>query len=184
MTTYRREMSDVGIAVRREDPPMRQFMADRSPIATVAAPFRRDREVDASTPAITPVPPAAAAGGATDVILVKTGFKQVATRIREIVYVEAARNYCRLHLENGQVLKSRVPIDRLAQHLGAGKFLRIHRGTIVNIDRIRTVNSLLGGRLLLTLADGSKIAVARDRRRAVLAEIGVTPEPRARVPLD
>jgi DNA-binding LytR/AlgR family response regulator len=184
MTTYRREMSDVGIAVRREDPPMRQFMADRSPVATVAAPFRRDREVDASTPAITPVPPAAAAGGATDVILVKTGFKQVATRIREIVYVEAARNYCRLHLENGQVLKSRVPIDRLAQHLGAGKFLRIHRGTIVNIDRIRTVNSLLGGRLLLTLTDGSKIAVARDRRRAVLAEIGVTPEPRARVPLD
>jgi len=184
MTTYRREMSDVGLAVRREDPPMRQFMADRSPVATVAPPFRRDREVDASTPAITPVPPTAAAGGATDVILVKTAFKQVATRIREIIYVEAARNYCRLHLENGQVLKSRVPIDRLAQHLGAGKFLRIHRGTIVNVDRIRTVNSLLGGRLLLTLTDGSKIAVARDRRRAVLAEIGVTPEPRSRMQLD
>jgi two-component system LytT family response regulator len=160
------------------------MLADRGPVGGVASPFRREREVDASTPAITPVPPAAAAGGATDVILVKTGFKQVATRIREIVYVEAARNYCRLHLENGQVLKSRVPIDRLTQHLGPGKFLRIHRGTIVNVDRIRTVNSLLGGRLLLTLADGSKIAVARDRRRAVLAEIGITPEPRARVQLD
>jgi two-component system LytT family response regulator len=147
--------------------------------------FRREREVDASTPAITPVPPtSAASGGATDVILVKTGFKQVATRIREIVYVEAARNYCRLHLENGQVLKSRIPIDRLAQHLGPGRFLRIHRGSIVNIDRIRTVTTLLGGRLLLTLADGSKIAVARDRRRAVLAEIGITPEPRSRAQLD
>jgi DNA-binding LytR/AlgR family response regulator len=184
MTTYRREMSDVGLAVRREDPPMRHLMADRSPVASVGALFRHDREVNASTPAITPVPPTAATGGATDVILVKTGFKQVATRIREIVYVEAARNYCRLHLENGQVLKSRVPIDRLAQHLGPGKFLRIHRGTIVNVDRIRTVTSLLGGRLLLTLADGSKIAVARDRRRAVLAEIGITPEPRSRAQLD
>jgi two-component system LytT family response regulator len=184
MTTYRREMSDVGIVVRREDPPMRHFMADRSPVASVAAPFRRDREVDASTPAITPVPPTAANGGATDVILVKTGFTQVATRIREIVYVEAARNYCLLHLENGQVLTSRVPIDRLAQHLGVGRFLRIPRGTIVNVERIRTVTALLGGRLLLTLTDGAKIAVARDRRRAVLAEIGITPEPRAKARLD
>lgn len=182
MTTYRRELSDVGFPGRREDPPMRHLLADRSPIAAVAAPARR--EVDASTPAITPVPATAATGGATDVILVKTGFRQVATRIREIVYVEAARNYCRLHLENGQVLKSRIPIDRLAEHLGPGKFLRIHRGTIVNVDRIRSVTALLGGRLLLTLTDGSKIAVARDRRRATLAEIGLEPEPRPRAHVD
>jgi two-component system LytT family response regulator len=115
------------------------------------------------------------ADGQPEVILVKSGFKQVATRVREIMFVEAARNYVRIHLETGTVLKSRVPIDRLGLHLGRQRFLRIHRGCLVNVDRIRALTSLLGGRLLLTLSDGSKVTVARDRRRFVLGEIGAGP---------
>jgi two-component system, LytTR family, response regulator len=91
--------------------------------------------------------------------------------VREIVFAEAARNYVRLHLENGTVLKSRVPIDRLARHLGTERFLRIHRGRLVNVERIRAVSPLTGGRLRLSLLDGATIVVARDRRRVVLAEI-------------
>jgi hypothetical protein len=49
----------------------------------------------------------------------------------------------------------------------------------VNVERIRGVTPLLGGRLLLTLADGSKVTVARDRRRFVLAEIGAASSPRS-----
>ena len=120
-----------------------------------------------------------APGTQPEVILVKSGFKQVATRVREIMYVEAARNYVRIHLENGAVLKSRVPIDRLGLHLGRERFLRVHRGCLVNVDRIRAVTSLLGGRLLLTLSDGSKVTVARDRRRFVLGEIGAGPTARS-----
>jgi two-component system LytT family response regulator len=116
--------------------------------------------------------------GAPEVILLKVGFKQVATRVREMVFAESARNYVRIHLENGNVLKSRVPIDRLAQHLGADRFLRIHRGRLVNMERIRSVAALAGGRLQLTLNQGSTIIVARDRRRAVLAQIGAIAERR------
>jgi two-component system LytT family response regulator len=117
--------------------------------------------------------------GASDVILVKTGFRQVAVRVGEILYVEAARNYVRIHLDNGAVLKTRVPIDRLGRHLGSQRFLRIHRGRLVNMERIRSVRSLAGGRLQLTLSQGAMIIVARDRRRAVLAEIGAAGERRA-----
>jgi DNA-binding LytR/AlgR family response regulator len=119
-------------------------------------------------------PPAAVPDGSTaspDVVLVKSGFKHVAIRVREIVFVEAARNYVHLHLESGAVLKSRVPIDRLARHLGAERFLRVHRGRLVNLERIRAVSPLTGGRLRLALLDGATIVVARDRRRVVLAEI-------------
>ncbi len=107
-------------------------------------------------------------------ILVKTALKQVAVRLSEVTFVEAARNYVRIHLESGVVLKSRVPISRLARHLGPDRFLRIHRGRLVNIDRVRSVTSLAGGRLALALSDGSRIIVARDRRRRVLAELGRT----------
>ena len=120
--------------------------------------------------------------GSPEVILVKVGFKQVATRVREIMYVESARNYVRIHLDNGVVLKSRVPIDRLASHLGHDRFLRIHRGRLVNMERIRAVTSLAGGRLQLTLSPSSTIVVARDRRRAVLAQIGAVVERRPHTP--
>ena len=121
------------------------------------------------------VQPLSAAPGASaavpEVVLVKSGFRQVAIRVREIVFVEAARNYVHVHLESGAVLKSRVPIDRLARHLGTERVMRIHRGRLVNVDRIRAVSPLTGGRLRMTLVDGSTIVVARDRRRPVLAEI-------------
>jgi len=105
-------------------------------------------------------------------VLVKTGLKRVAVRIAEVTFVEAARNYVRIHLEGGAVLKTRVPITRLASHFGTERFVRVHRGRLVNVDRVRAVNTLVGGRLSLTLYDGSKVLVARDRRRIVLAELG------------
>ena len=147
-----------------------------------APPLRRPQAQDASGPGRFidrgPTTPAATSPSQTDVILVKSGFKQVATRVGEIVYVKAARNYVRIHLETGQVLKSRVPIDRLGLHLGRQRFLRIHRGCLVNVDRIRGVTPLAGGRLLLSLSDGSTVTVARDRRRAILTEIGAGTSPR------
>ena len=144
------------------------------PIAMPASVSLRPRALRADAPADERHPPTAMLDGRTtspEVVLVKSGFKQVAVRVREIVFVEAARNYVRVHLESGAILKSRVPIDRLARHLGTERFLRIHRGRLVNVERIRAVSPLTGGRLRLTLLDGATIVVARDRRRVVLAEI-------------
>lgn len=179
--TLRRETSDVELISR---PPSRADLAP-DPLARrvthdapFATSFRRTSTMDSGTPARPSSPTSSSSGSHPDVILVKSGFKQVATRVAEIVYIKAARNYVRIHLENGQALKSRIPIDRLGMHLGRERFLRIHRGCLVNVDRIRGVTPLLGGRLLLSLSNGSTVTVARDRRRSVLAEIGATSSPR------
>jgi hypothetical protein len=203
--TYRRDPSDIELIARqpaRHDrqadtvvrrvgepgmqPPRTARPAVSGPVAhhdvSFAAPPRRPQALDASPlgrgPSPSPSPLPTPSANNPDVILVKSGFRQVATRVGEIVFVKAARNYVRIHLESGQVLKSRVPIDRLGLHLGRQRFLRVHRGCLVNVDRIRGVTPLLGGRLLLSLADGSTVTVARDRRRTVLAEIGAGSSPR------
>jgi DNA-binding LytR/AlgR family response regulator len=171
--TYRRDLLDNRVVVRPD------ARTDARPeIPTRMTPF-----VQSSRAPLGPELPSLAAGrdasGTTpEIILVKTGFRRVATRVPEIVYVESARNYVRVHLENGTVLKSRVQIDRLANHLGTEHFLRIHRGRLVNIDRIRSVRPIAGGRLQLSLSDGSTILVARDRRRVVLAELTAAAERR------
>ena len=198
--TYRRESSDIGVIVRHAqerhtDTSLRHAMTDASmsglqharSLGPAPAPSRDDVgfasqrrvRVVGAVPDEPSLETPSASGTQPEVILVKSGFRQVATRVREIVYVESARNYVRIHLETGAVFKSRVPIDRLALHLGRERFMRVHRGCLVNVERIRGVTPLLGGRLLLTLADGSKVTVARDRRRFVLAEIGAASSPRS-----
>ena len=172
--SYRRDSIDTQPVVRQpaqSDP--RPELLGR--IASLSQPARFARELAPPSIAF----PAAGNSSPGEVILVKSGFRQIATRVSEIVYVEAARNYVRIHQENGTVLRTRVPIDRLAQHLGTERFLRIHRGRLVNIDRIRSVRSLAGGRLQLTLNERSTTIVARDRRRAVLARISSVGERRA-----
>jgi DNA-binding LytR/AlgR family response regulator len=198
--TYRRDSSDFGVIVRHAqerhaDTSMRHAMTDASmsglqharPHSPVPAarddvgfgvPQRRVR-VFAAAPDEASLETPPTPGSEPDVILVKSGFRQVATRVREIVYVESARNYVRIHLETGAVFKSRVPIDRLALHLGRERFMRVHRGCLVNVDRIRSVTPVLGGRLLLTLSDGARVMVARDRRRFVLSEISAASSPRS-----
>ena len=178
--SYRRDLMDIRVVSRPSTrTETRAELPGRIASPLPSSPFqpmRPARDADLEPPSSASD---ASGNGTSDVILVKSGFRQVAVRVGEILFVESARNYVRIHLESGAVLKSRVPIDRLAQHLGSQRFLRIHRGRLVNMERIRSVRSLVGGRLQLTLNQGATIIVARDRRRAVLAEIGSAGERRA-----
>lgn len=175
--TYRRDLLDIRVVVR---PTARTDARPEFPTRmTPFVPSSRPPLEPESPPLPVTGDPSGITGATPEVILVKTGFRHMATRVREIVFVESARNYVRIHLENGTVLKSRVQIDRLARHLGTERFLRIHRGRLVNMDRIRSVRPVTGGRLQLTLSEGSTIIVARDRRRIVLAELTSAAERRA-----
>ena len=171
--TYRRDVLDAPGVVRQSlsnDP--RRELSPR--IGSLAHPPRPERAVEQASAPLADVPTGPDA--AQEVILVKTGFRQVATRVHEILHIESARNYVRIYLETGAVLKSRVQMERLAAHLGTERFIRIHRGRLVNRERIRYVRPIPGGRLQLTLSNGSIIFVARDRRRSVLAAIGTSAE--------
>ncbi|MBI5069283.1 MAG: response regulator transcription factor [Deltaproteobacteria bacterium] len=57
-------------------------------------------------------------------------------------------------------------IAELERRLDPRAFLRIHRGTLVNVAWIREVSALPGGSLLARLKDGAELTVARDRARA------------------
>jgi len=44
------------------------------------------------------------------------------------------------------------------------RFVRVHRGAIVNVDRIREVHPLFRGDCTLVLADGTQVKLSRTRR--------------------
>jgi len=65
-------------------------------------------------------------------------------------------------------------VAELERKLDPKKFLRIHRGTVVNVAWIKDVTTLPGGSLNVRLRDGkdTDLTVARDRAREFKARLG------------
>jgi two-component system LytT family response regulator len=66
----------------------------------------------------------------------------------------------------------RENLTRIASALDPATFCRIHRSTIVNIDRIQAVESLFHGEYLVVLQDGTKLTAGRSYRGNLHAIMG------------
>ncbi|MDR3739894.1 MAG: LytTR family DNA-binding domain-containing protein [Terracidiphilus sp.] len=66
-------------------------------------------------------------------------------------------------------------IAELERRLDPAKFLRIHRGALVNVDWVHEVNAWFAGKVALTLKDAAhtQLTVARDRVRSVKEQLGI-----------
>lgn len=91
----------------------------------------------------------------------------------EIVWVSADNNHVQLHLDDGRRLRARTRLSELAEQLEECGFLRIHRSTLVRVREIREVQPLGKGETAVVLRDGTDLRVARGRREAVEAALGV-----------
>jgi two-component system LytT family response regulator len=104
-------------------------------------------------------------------LVVPSGQRSVFIRTEQIDWIEAERNYVRLHV-GGRAHLLRENLSRLESALNPAKFCRIHRSTIVNIDRIQAVESMLRGEYMVVLHDGTKLTSGRGYRRNLLAIMG------------
>jgi two-component system, LytTR family, response regulator len=104
-------------------------------------------------------------------LVVPSGHRSVFIRTEQVDWIEAERNYIRLHV-GGQTYLLRENMSRIEAALDPAMFCRIHRSTIVNIDRIQAVESLLRGEYLVVLHDGTKLTSSRSYRRNLHAVMG------------
>jgi len=105
-----------------------------------------------------------------DRFVVKNGPRFRVVKAEEVDWVEAADNYVKLHAgkETHLLRETMAEMDRV---LDPRRFVRIHRSTILNVDRIHTIESWGAGEFLFILADGTRLASSRsyrDRLRSVL----------------
>jgi two-component system LytT family response regulator len=97
---------------------------------------------------------------ATDRIFVRQNGTLYAVRTADIHWVEANRNYVRLHLRDRQYTV-RQTMTELERRLGDGPFARIHKSTLVNLGAVREVQPWFGGDLLVILESGARLKVSR-----------------------
>lgn len=89
--------------------------------------------------------------------------------IADIDRIEADGNYVTLHVR-GEVYPLRESLVTLEKKLDGKRFARVHRGHIVNIDRIREIQPWDHGDYRIVLKDGSFVNFSR-RYRSKLAHL-------------
>ncbi len=79
-------------------------------------------------------------------ISVKADYKTQIVKIADIVYLESAGEYVRLHIEGAPTITTLFRLKNMETSLPANLFLRVHRSYIVNLKRI---SSYTKGRIFL-----------------------------------
>ncbi len=116
------------------------------------------------------MPEAAPPGARKDRLVVKSNGRIHFVRTAEIDWCESAGNYVRIHV-GPQSHLVRETMSRLEADLDPARFVRIHRCTIVNVDRIEELRSSLGGEHMVVLRDGSRLTLSRGYRDALQARL-------------
>lgn len=106
-----------------------------------------------------------------DRLLVRTGSRLVPVAVADIDWFEAADNYVRLHVGRERYAL-RETIRSLEARLDPRRFARVHRSTIVNLDRVREVRPLPSGDCSLILTGGTELMLSRSWREAFEARFG------------
>jgi two-component system LytT family response regulator len=101
-------------------------------------------------------------------LLVHNGAKDVLIPAAEIEWIEAADYYSCLHVGAKNYLL-REPIKQLAATLDPGKFVRVHRSAIVNLDHVREI--LRGGQSegAIILQNGHRLRMSKVGWQNLLA---------------
>lgn len=101
-------------------------------------------------------------------LTVRSGRRSIAIPVCDIEWV-AADDYCVNVVVKGRRHLLRASLASLEAKLEPSMFVRIHRSALVNVAQVREWHSSPIRRLILVLADGTRLKVSRSRKAKTLA---------------
>lgn len=96
-------------------------------------------------------------------VWIKTKQKMVLLQVQDINWVEATGDYVTLHTDKQKHLHHES-MQSLEQQLNPGQFLRIHRSTLINLNRIAELQPHFNGEFYITLHNGTRLKSSRSYR--------------------
>jgi two-component system LytT family response regulator len=98
-----------------------------------------------------------------DQMTIRVRRRMFALPVADIIWIEGASQYSRVHAKSGEFLLSRS-LASLECELDPARFFRIHRSAIVNAAYVREVMSRGDGRYNVYLHGGEALPLGRGRR--------------------
>lgn len=111
------------------------------------------------------------APGETRRFIIRNGNALDIVKFADIDWVEASDYYSSLHAA-GRSHMLRRSLAELDAELAPHGFQRIHRSTIVNLERIRALAMREDGEYDIVLHDGQRLRMSRRYRKAIIARLG------------
>jgi len=100
-------------------------------------------------------------------LLVADNGRSFFVRTSDVDWMEAARNYVRLHVgDRTHVL--RTTLSALEQRLDPERFRRVSRSALVNLDRVRELQPWFHGDAIVILETGARLGLSRRYRSNLL----------------
>jgi two-component system, LytTR family, response regulator len=109
----------------------------------------------------------------SDRIPLKTRDRVLIVNVAEIDWVEADGDYVSVHIGAKSWLL-RETIAAAEARLALSGFMRIHRSTLININRVRELLPLTKGEFTVVLLDGTELKLSRNYRFALERLLGKT----------
>lgn len=99
-------------------------------------------------------------------LLVRSAGRIVVVTIDEIDWIDGAGNYLELHVGKSSHLL-RHTLSGLESRLDPRRFLRIHRSTIIQLDRLAALETRDSGEYVVILRDGTRLMMSRSQRHKI-----------------
>ena len=110
--------------------------------------------------------------GKLDRLVIKSAGQVAFVKTSDIDWIEAADYYACLHV-GARTYLLRRSIAELDQELNRSIFCRIHRSTIVNLDRVRSLELAETGEYEVLLDNGTRLRLSRRYRKELQARMGM-----------
>lgn len=128
--------------------------------------------LDPAAPAA-PAPPQEKAARYLERIAVEVKGQRLLVPVEQIDYIAAEGPYAEIHV-GGKTHLLRERMHVLEQDLDPQRFCRIHRSTIVNVERIAALEPLFRGDHVVKLRDGTRLKLSRERREELARRLGIS----------
>lgn len=100
-------------------------------------------------------------------LAVREGQKTIFVPVADIEWIEADDYYVRVHA-GGRAHLLRESLRSLEKTLDPARFVRVHRGAIVNRDRVAALETQPSGDAVAVLRSGGRVRVSRTFRSSLL----------------
>lgn len=138
--------------------------------AKLGASVKRLLTTSPSTAGNMPPPPAKPFA---DRIVVRDSGRVYFVGVPEISWLEASGNYVALHVASGKTHLVHETMAAMETKLDPARFVRIHRSTIVNVDRIKELQPHFNGEYVVLLKDDTKLKLSRSFLGTARAALGL-----------
>ena len=142
----------------------RQALAQREQLMALLADLTGKGEIEAD--ALAAIAGAPSTRRYAAMIPIRVGRETVRLDVATIDWIDAAGDYMCLHA-GGQTHVLRATMKELEEMLDPDVFQRVHRSTIVNLARVRSLRPHSNGECFLKLASGQEIKLSRSFRDKV-----------------